>query len=53
VRRAREHTVKALGARLQSLPVGQLETLQRSLAALSEQVTGGRARATLERSPRT
>src|SRR5262252_11100721 len=36
VRRAMEHTVKALGARLQTLPVGQLESLQRNLAALSE-----------------
>lgn len=41
VRRAMEHTVKALGARLQSLPVGQLESLQRSLAALSEVAGNG------------
>jgi DNA-binding MarR family transcriptional regulator len=41
VRRAMEHTVKALGARLQSLPIEQLETLQRSLAELSDQVAGG------------
>jgi len=41
VRRAREHTVKALGARLQSLPVGQLQALRSGLAALSDQVAGG------------
>jgi len=40
VRRAMEHTVKALGARLQVLPVQQLKTLQRSLAELSDQVAG-------------
>jgi len=53
VRRAMEHTVKALGARLQSLPVGQLETLQRSLAELSDQVAGNGATPTLERSARS
>jgi len=40
VRRAMEHTVQALGARLQSMPIGQLETLQRSLAELSARVAG-------------
>jgi len=43
VRRAREHTVKALGARLQGLPVGQLQALRSGLAALSDQVAGGGA----------
>jgi len=38
VRNAREHTVKALGARLQALPVGQLQALQHGLAALSDHV---------------
>jgi len=38
VRRAREHTVRALGARLQALPVGQLQALQSGLAALSDHV---------------
>lgn len=52
VRRALEHTVKALGARLQSMPVGQLETLQRSLAELSDQVAGS-THASLERSARS
>ena len=52
VRRALEHTVRALGARLQSMPVGQLETLQRSLAELSDQVAGS-TRASLERSARS
>ena len=41
VRQARERTVQALGARLQSLPVGQLEALQLGLAALSEHVCSG------------
>ncbi|HET7527723.1 MAG TPA: MarR family winged helix-turn-helix transcriptional regulator [Burkholderiaceae bacterium] len=36
VRRAMDHTVRALGERLRALPVGQLESLQLSLAALSE-----------------
>jgi DNA-binding MarR family transcriptional regulator len=53
VRRAREHTVKALGARLQSMPIGQLETLQRCLAELSDQVTGNGVHRSLERSART
>jgi hypothetical protein len=35
-----EHTVQALGARLQSMPIGQLETLQRSLAELFARVAG-------------
>jgi DNA-binding MarR family transcriptional regulator len=48
VRRAMEHTVNALGARLQSLPVGRLETLQRSLAELSSQVAGNSVHAPLE-----
>jgi len=43
VRRAHEHTVRALGARLQSLPVGQLQALRSGLAALSDQVAGDRA----------
>jgi MarR family transcriptional regulator for hemolysin len=43
VQRAREHTVRAIGARLQSLPVGQLEALEHGLAALSDQVAGGGA----------
>ena len=38
VRKAMEHTVNALGARLQALPVGQLEALQQSLVVLSDQV---------------
>ena len=53
VRRAMEHTVKALGARLQSLPIGQLETLQRSLAELSDQMAGNGGQASLERSARS
>jgi DNA-binding MarR family transcriptional regulator len=40
VRRAMDHTVNALGARLQSLPIGRLETLQRCLAELSDRVAG-------------
>jgi len=48
VRRAMEHTVNALGARLQSLPIGRLETLQRCLAELSVQVAGDGVRAPLE-----
>ena len=43
VQRAREHTVGALGARLQSLPAAQLEALRCGLAALSDQVAGGGA----------
>lgn len=38
VQHAREHTVKALGARLQTLPVGQLQALRSGLAALSDHV---------------
>jgi len=53
VRRAMEHTVQALGARLQSLPSGQLENLQRGLAALCEQVAGSDARASFEPSARS
>jgi len=52
VRRAMEHTVNALGARLQSLPVGQLETLRHSLAALSHEVAGNGTRTRLEPSAR-
>jgi DNA-binding MarR family transcriptional regulator len=52
VRRAMEHTVNALGARLQSLPVGRLETLQRCLAELSDQVAGNGAHAPLEQPAR-
>lgn len=53
VRRAMEHTVKALGARLQSMPIRQLETLQRCLAELSDQVAGGGAQTSFERPARS
>lgn len=53
VRRAMEHTVRALGARLKSLPIGQLQTLQRSLAELSDQVAGSGTPASIERSARS
>jgi DNA-binding MarR family transcriptional regulator len=44
VRRAMEHTVKALALRLQAVPTQRLESMQRSLADLSTQVAGAHKR---------